>query len=68
MRPTLSRPAAKIVFFLFLFHFWTTSDNSSPFWLLVLDRCVPPERAMIKRQKSVTASSAQRNWLKRATE
>ena len=31
MRPTLSRPAAKIVFFLFFFILTASSGNNSPF-------------------------------------
>jgi hypothetical protein len=39
MKPTLSRPALKISFFVFFFIFDPSSDNNSPSSLLVLGRC-----------------------------
>jgi hypothetical protein len=57
--------------FSFIFgSFWPTSDNTSPVWLLVLDLAVrgPPSNHNDQTPKPVTASSAQRSWLKRATE
>jgi hypothetical protein len=65
MKPTLSRPASKLVSFLFCLHFIPSSDHNSPFsfWCLVV-AVRGTSAAMIKRQKPVTSSSAQRSWFK----
>jgi hypothetical protein len=65
MKPTLSRPASKLVSFLFCLHFNPSSDHNSPFsfWCLVV-AVRGTSAAMIKRQKPVTSSSAQRSWFK----
>jgi hypothetical protein len=59
----------KIISFIFD-SFWPTSDNTSPFWLWCFDLCDAriSERRNDQTPKPMTASSAQRNWLKRATE
>jgi hypothetical protein len=69
MKPTLSRPAAKIVFFLFFLHFNPPSDNNSPFsfWCLVV-AVGGTSAAMIKRQKPVTLGARNVVGSRRATE
>jgi hypothetical protein len=59
----------KIVSFIFD-SFWPTSDNTSPVWLwcLIFAGARASEHHKDQTPKPVTASSAQRNWLKRATE
>ena len=65
MKPTLSRPAAKIVFFLFFLHFNASSDNNSPFSFLVLGRCgARYEHRNDQTPKASYSSSAQRGWFK----
>jgi len=55
-------------YFCFILTGHLTTAHLFGFWCLIFAMRGPPSAAKIKRQKSVTASSAQRNWLKRATE
>jgi hypothetical protein len=65
MKPTLSRPALKLVFFVFFFIFGPSSDNNSPSSLLVLGRCgARYERRNDQTPKTSYSSSAQRSWFK----
>src|SRR5271165_1015820 len=69
MRPTLSRPAAKIVFFLFFFILTPSSGNTSPPLALVLGRCgARYERRNDQTPKPVTLRARNVVGSRRATE
>jgi len=65
MKPTLSRPALKIVFFFFFLPFNPSSDNNSPSSFWCFGRCgARYERRNDQTPNASYSSSAQRSWFK----
>ncbi|MDQ1407844.1 MAG: hypothetical protein QOG55_3473 [Acidobacteriaceae bacterium] len=64
MKPSLSRPAVKIVFVLFFVRFYRHRTTTHTCLALVLDHCGGVYAANNQTPKSVTLLSAQRSWFK----